>query len=73
MSKHTQGPARRMTSLCFKPITMHPLSTARPRLAAGRKWTVSCQEATNNIFHNGMEWAGGYNLESVPRSRMIIF
>ena len=72
MSKHTQGSARRMTSLCFKPITMHPLSTARPRLAAGRKWRVSCQGATN-VFHNGMEWAGGYNWESVPRSRIIIF
>ena len=68
----SQGPARRMTSLHFKPIAVH--SWAHSQAQAGSREEVKGQllGATTTISHAGVEWAREYNWESVPRSRIIM-
>ena len=68
----SQGPARRMTSLHFKPITVYPW--VHNQAQAGSREEVKGQllGATTTISHAGVEWAGEYNWESVPRSRIIM-
>ena len=68
----SQGPARRMTSLHFKPITVHPWAHSQAQAGSREEVKGQLLGATTTISHAGVEWAGEYNWESVPRSRIIM-
>lgn len=68
----SQGPARRMTSLHFKPIAVHPWAHSQAQAGSREEVKGQLLGATTTISHAGVEWAGEYNWESVPRSRIIM-